>query len=120
MSYAERRALRSLHPGIFRATDATRNRVNHSVRQRDGLMDSDVPCTVQSDHSRAFITPFGPINGAAGAWYRECGHAWALKHSVQSLIDASYKGDGGNNGGNNGGSNNGGNKRQQRRQSTEH
>ena len=73
-----------------------------------GLMDSNAPCTVSSTHSRAFITPFGPIHGAAGAWYNECNQAWALKFSMQDLIDQSYKGhhvnhgDGGNNGNGNG------------------
>ena len=70
-----------------------------------GLMDSQVPCTITSDHGRAFITPFGPVNGAAGAWYNECGHRWTLKHTMQALIDQSYQGhdasnhDGGNHNG---------------------
>ncbi len=61
--------------------------------QGTGLMDRDQSCIISSGHSRALITPFGPVNGAAGAWYRECGHAWPLKHSLQELIDRSYQGE---------------------------
>ena len=64
-----------------------------------GLMDSDQACTISSDHGRAFITPFGPVHGAAGAWYNECGVRWPLNHSMQDLIDRSYQGDGGHHGG---------------------
>ncbi|MBV72484.1 MAG: hypothetical protein CMH52_14260 [Myxococcales bacterium] len=75
-----------------------------------GLMDSDQPCTFRSDHGRAFITPFGPIHGAAGAWYNECGHGWPLKYTMQDLIDRSYQGDdaGNHGGGNHNGGDNGG------------
>ena len=72
-------------------------RTEITIRSVDGtgLMDSQDPCTIQSDHGRAFITPFGPVHGAAGAWYNECGHRWPLRHTMQALIDASYQGDGG-------------------------
>ena len=44
-------------------------RTEITIRSVDGtgLMDSQDPCTIQSDHGRAFITPFGPVHGAAGA-----------------------------------------------------
>ncbi len=70
-----------------------------------GLMDSESPCVIRTDHGRAFITPFGPVNGAAGAWYNECGHSWSLKYTMQDLIDRSYQG---HDAGHHGGGNNGG------------
>jgi hypothetical protein len=54
-----------------------------------GVMDRDEACVVTSTHDRAFITPYGPINGAAGAWYRDCGQGWPLDFTAQDLIDQS-------------------------------
>ena len=54
-----------------------------------GVMDRDEACVVTSTHDRAFITPYGPISGASGAWYRDCGQGWALDFTAQDLIDQS-------------------------------
>ena len=54
-----------------------------------GVMDGDDACVVTSTHDRAYLTPYGPINGAAGAWYRTCGQGWALDFTARDLIDQS-------------------------------
>ncbi|MGB0591136.1 MAG: hypothetical protein ACPGU1_15780, partial [Myxococcota bacterium] len=56
------------------------------------LMDSTMPCTITSVHDRAFITPYGAVSGAAGAWYNECGMAWPLEHPYSAFIQGAYQG----------------------------
>ena len=59
-----------------------------------GIMDVSANCTISSSHSRAFITPYGPVHGAAGALYNECAGQWALKFTMADFINGSYGGSG--------------------------
>ena len=51
------------------------------------LMDSTTPCLISSTHSRAFITPFGPMNAASGAWYNDC-TSWDVQFSLDDYFAA--------------------------------
>ncbi|MEC7987608.1 MAG: right-handed parallel beta-helix repeat-containing protein [Myxococcota bacterium] len=60
-----------------------------TIREVSGTsqMDAAANCEVSSTHNRDYITPFGPMFGAAGAWYNHC-HAWELRFSIGDYFDA--------------------------------
>ncbi len=59
-----------------------------TIRGIDGsglIDDPALNCTIRSDHTRDWITPYGALSAGAGALYTECGFPWAIQNSPATL-----------------------------------